>query len=80
VPWLAGWNGGSLAPLAADARLPRNGQLQTWWRGFKDPVLDQLIVEAQRVNPSVRTAGLRIMEARASSASPAARCIRRCSR
>ena len=36
-----------------------------WWRDFNDPVLDQLIDEAQRVNPNVRTAGLRIMEARA---------------
>ena len=43
----------------------RSGQLQTWWRSFKDPVLDQLIAEAQRVNSNVRTAGLRIMEARA---------------
>ncbi|MCE9657651.1 MAG: TolC family protein [Burkholderiales bacterium] len=65
VPWLAGWNGGSLQPLVADSRAARPDQLQTWWRAFKDPVLDQLIAEAQRVNPSVRTAGLRIMEARA---------------
>ena len=42
-----------------------SGQSQTWWRSFNDPVLDQLIAEAQRVNPNVRTAGLRIMEARA---------------
>jgi outer membrane protein, multidrug efflux system len=65
VPWLADWTGGSLAPLVAESRGPRNGQAQEWWRNFNDPVLDHLITEAQRVNPNVRTAGLRIMEARA---------------
>ncbi len=65
VPWLDDWKGGSLETLASDPRRVRNTQLQTWWRSFKDPVLDQLIADAQRVNPNVRTAGLRIMEARA---------------
>lgn len=65
VPWLSGWSGGSLEALAADPRRPRNGLLQAWWRNFDDPVLDQLVAEAQRVNPSVRIAGMRIMEARA---------------
>jgi multidrug efflux system outer membrane protein len=65
VPWLEHWNGGSLAPLAAHAPGAHAGQLQLWWRNFNDPVLDQLITLAQRVNPNVRTAGLRIMEARA---------------
>jgi multidrug efflux system outer membrane protein len=63
--WLAGWTGSSLESLAPQPRAPRSGQPQEWWRAFKDPVLDQLIAEAQRVNPNVRTAGLRIMEARA---------------
>lgn len=65
VPWLSGWTGGSLETLAADPRRPRNGSMQAWWRNFNDPVLDQLVAEAQRVNPSVRIAGMRIMEARA---------------
>ena len=64
VQWLGDWTGGSLKPLA-DARIPRSGDVREWWRNFNDPVLDQLIAEAQRANPSVRTAGLRIMEARA---------------
>jgi NodT family efflux transporter outer membrane factor (OMF) lipoprotein len=51
--------------LAADRRVPRSGPTPEWWRTFKDPVLDQLVAEAQRVNPNVRTAGMRIMEARA---------------
>jgi NodT family efflux transporter outer membrane factor (OMF) lipoprotein len=65
VPWLADWTGGSLESLAADPRVPRSGPTPEWWRTFKDPVLDQLVAEAQRVNPNVRTAGMRIMEARA---------------
>ena len=63
--WLAAWTGGSLKSLAVDPRDPRSPQTQEWWRNFKDPVLDQLVAEAQRVNPNVRTAGIRIMEARA---------------
>ncbi|MDM0053957.1 efflux transporter outer membrane subunit [Variovorax sp. J22R115] len=65
VPWLSGWSGGSLETIAADPRRPRNGLMQEWWRNFNDPVLDLLVAEAQRVNPSVRIAGMRIMEARA---------------
>jgi NodT family efflux transporter outer membrane factor (OMF) lipoprotein len=65
VPWLADWKGGSLAPLAAQSRGTTSAQIQVWWRNFNDPVLDQLITEAQTKNPTVRTAGMRIMEARA---------------
>jgi NodT family efflux transporter outer membrane factor (OMF) lipoprotein len=65
VPWLDDWTGGSLKSLTVDPRSPRSPQMQEWWRNFNDPVLDQLIAEAQRANPNVRTAGLRIMEARA---------------
>ena len=57
--------GGSLKSLAVDPQAPRKPQTQEWWRNFNDPVLDQLVAEAQRVNPNVRTAGIRIMEARA---------------
>jgi multidrug efflux system outer membrane protein len=63
--WLDAWMGGSLKSLAVDPRTPRKPQTQEWWRNFNDPVLDQLVAEAQRANPNVRTAGLRIMEARA---------------
>jgi NodT family efflux transporter outer membrane factor (OMF) lipoprotein len=68
VSWLAGWPGGSLASLssrAAAAGAPHGAPLQAWWRNFNDPVLSQMIASAQRANPTVRTAGLRIMEARA---------------
>ena len=65
VPWLQGWPGGAWRTLAEEA--PRRAQPRDdeWWRQFDDPVLDQLVAEAQRLNPGVRTAGLRIMEARA---------------
>ena len=65
VPWLDDWTGGSLKSLPVEARAPRSPQTQEWWRNFNDPVLDQLIAEALRANPNVRTAGMRIMEARA---------------
>jgi len=65
VPWLHDWSGGAWRDLADEAphttRPPRN----EWWRYFDDPVLDQLVTEAQRLNPDVRTAGIHIMEARA---------------
>ena len=65
VSWLAGWSASALRP-SADARSHGAGhQIDDWWRNFNDPVLDQLVAEAQRRNPGVRTAGLRILEARA---------------
>jgi len=64
VPWLPDWKGGSLESIAAGSRAAPGGPAPQWWRNFKDPVLDELVAQAQRVNPNVRIAGLRIMEAR----------------
>ncbi|MDM0015785.1 efflux transporter outer membrane subunit [Variovorax sp. J22P168] len=67
VAWLSGWKGGSLETLP-EGKSPgvANAQLQSsWWRAFDDRALDRLIAEAQRANPSVQVAGMRIMEARA---------------
>jgi multidrug efflux system outer membrane protein len=65
VPWLQDWSGGAWRTLADEAA-PRAGPRDdAWWRQFDDPVLDRLVAEAQRLNPGVRIAGLRIMEARA---------------
>ncbi|MGB5541320.1 MAG: efflux transporter outer membrane subunit, partial [Gammaproteobacteria bacterium] len=36
-----------------------------WWRHFNDPVLNRLIELAKEQNPSLRIAGLRILESRA---------------
>jgi NodT family efflux transporter outer membrane factor (OMF) lipoprotein len=64
VPWLGDWKGGSLETQKPEANRPR-ADTETWWRNFNDPVLDGLVEIAQRENSGVRTAGLRIMEARA---------------
>lgn len=65
VPWLAGWPGVSTKPSREKADHGQRVPTEAWWRNFNDPVLDRLIAEAQRLNPGVRIAGLRIMEARA---------------
>jgi outer membrane protein, multidrug efflux system len=66
VPWLEGWKGGALQTVVDTPSPSSAGQHDdAWWRQFNDPVLDQLVAEAQRANPGVRTAGLRILEARA---------------
>lgn len=62
VPWLANWSGGSLATLAAEQQGKPPARLQVWWLAFNDPALDHLVAEALRLNPNVRTAGLRILE------------------
>ena len=65
IPWLDAWSGGSLESLSSEQRGKRQGQIERWWRNFNDPVLARLIAEALRLNPDVRTAGIRILEARA---------------
>jgi NodT family efflux transporter outer membrane factor (OMF) lipoprotein len=65
VPWLQGWSGGAWRTLADEAPRRAERRDDAWWRQFDDPVLDQLVAEAQRLNPGVRAAGLRIMESRA---------------
>ena len=47
----------TVAPVAAD-----------WWRGFEDPVLDDLIARATSGNPSLRIAAARAARAAANSA------------
>jgi NodT family efflux transporter outer membrane factor (OMF) lipoprotein len=39
--------------------------LRFWWRLFDDPALKRLIESARQANPSLRIAGLRILESRA---------------
>lgn len=49
-----------------DARISRRAaDDRSWWKLFKDPVLDRLIVTAYRQNLPLQVAGLRILEARA---------------
>ena len=63
--WLDDWQDASTEAATAGLPKPDQPPPDDWWRNFNDPILDQLIAEAQRLNPGVRTAGLRIMEARA---------------
>ena len=65
VPWLDDWQ--PEAPVSGPSpTAPATAQQDDlWWRIFKDPALDQIVAEAQRLNPSVAVAGARIMEARA---------------
>jgi len=50
----------------ADKRV-NNGPVnyRNWWQVFNDPVLDRLIDQAYRQNLDLRTAGVRVLEARA---------------
>ena len=43
----------------------KRGVRSLWWRGFRDPALDELIERASEQNLPVQIAGLRILEARA---------------
>jgi NodT family efflux transporter outer membrane factor (OMF) lipoprotein len=66
VPWLDEWQGGSLRTAAGVAPVPgAAAPADEWWRIFDDPVLDRIVAEAQQLNRGVRTAGARILEARA---------------
>jgi len=67
VPWLDGWSADALQSAEAESQEAGRPpvQLDEWWRNFHDPVLEKLVEEAQRLNPGVRTAGMRILEARA---------------
>jgi outer membrane protein, multidrug efflux system len=64
VPWLDQWSSPALRSTPEKGQIPQT-PLDAWWQNFGDPVLDTLVAEAQRNNLDVRTAGLRILEARA---------------
>jgi len=66
VDWLARWQ----ASLPGPGQIDKSGDgeqvdLSFWWQVFNDPVVNELIATAQRENPSLRIAGLRILESRA---------------
>ncbi|KAF0815148.1 Outer membrane protein OprM [Andreprevotia sp. IGB-42] len=56
------WRSSAIDQLAQPAAAP---DIRQWWQVFKDPVLEQLIAEADAHNASLQIAGLRVMEARA---------------
>ncbi len=62
VAWLQHWQ----SDLYGQAAKGQDAvDLRFWWRTFNDPVLNGLIETARRENPTLRIAGLRILEARA---------------
>ena len=65
VPWLETWSADALEAAEQESLTHTPVQVDQWWRAFGDAVLEKLVEEAQRQNPGVLTAGLRILEARA---------------
>lgn len=65
-----GWNQADSADTAAVAAA--TGDLTQWWRQLEDPVLSDLVDEALRTSPELRTAQARLREARARRAVAAA--------
>jgi outer membrane protein TolC len=61
-PWVEHWNTQALQQASQHHSQPDSRQ---WWHVFTDPVLDQLIAEADAHNADLEIAGLRVMEARA---------------
>src|SRR5258705_986008 len=60
------------APTAADwietndhAVKRESAEVSTWWTVFNDPVLNTLVETAYQQNPSLRAAGVRVLEAQA---------------
>jgi len=60
--WVKHW---STPALEQSSERGTNPDIRQWWQVFNDPVLDQLIADADAHNSSLKIAGLRIMEARA---------------
>src|SRR4030095_5273321 len=60
--WIEEW---SSTALDAATRSSEHPDLRQWWSVFNDPVLDQMIDEADAYNTDIKIAGLRIIEARA---------------
>ncbi|TGD72837.1 TolC family protein [Mangrovimicrobium sediminis] len=59
--WLANWQ----PDLYGQTEQVAGADLSQWWQRFHDPLLDELVATARRENPSLRIAGLRILESRA---------------
>jgi NodT family efflux transporter outer membrane factor (OMF) lipoprotein len=58
--WDQDWRSATLQSLGPGAPVS-----QGWWRQFNDPALDALIAQSLAANPSLKQAGLRVLEARA---------------
>ncbi|NBA97526.1 efflux transporter outer membrane subunit [Pseudomonas sp. R5(2019)] len=61
-PWARSWKSPALALASQHQAEP---DTLSWWRVFGDPLLDQLIAQADAHNADLKIAGLRVLEARA---------------
>ena len=64
MAWLDDWQSDLYGQLG-NPQQQSQVDLSFWWRLFDDPVLNGLIETAKQQNPSLRIAGLRILESRA---------------
>jgi NodT family efflux transporter outer membrane factor (OMF) lipoprotein len=64
VTWLEAWET-DLYGLSGDGEPDPGFDLGSWWQLFDDPALNQLIEAARTSNPTLRIAGLRVLESRA---------------
>jgi len=58
LPVVQGWQHGP-----ALESLTNNSAMESWWRGFRDPLLNELITEAMSANQDLRIARARVKEA-----------------
>jgi multidrug efflux system outer membrane protein len=65
VPWLDEWQVTSPTARPTPGEPAPEPPPDDWWSVFEDPALDRIVAVAQQANPGVRTAGLRVLEARA---------------
>jgi NodT family efflux transporter outer membrane factor (OMF) lipoprotein len=64
VAWLSAWQSDLYGQVGHPGQ-QAEFDVRFWWRVFNDPVLNELIETARRENPTLRIAGLRILESRA---------------
>ena len=64
VQWLDEWQSDLYGQVGSPEQQAQV-DLRFWWRLFDDPALNRLIELARMTNPSMRIAGLRILESRA---------------
>lgn len=60
--WVEHWSTPALEQASRQAGQPDS---DLWWNVFADPLLDRLIAQADVDNPTLRIAGLRVLQARA---------------
>ncbi len=64
VSWLNDWQSDLYGQIGQPEQQTRT-DLRFWTQRFNDPVLNELVETARRENPSLRIAGLRVLESRA---------------